>query len=118
MVREVCANDLFERQSLEYLAEVVREVGILCIDDPFFDGVKAAIPIRHVRTRNGRLYFRFDPTHSGRPWRGPTYQLDPGMGTLMQVGEGPAPVPTPMPLTPESLLAAFREILVADVMGL
>lgn len=119
MVREIDVGELFERQSLEYLAEVLREVRALCLsEDPFFDRARSLLPVRHVQERNGRFNFRFDPSHRGRPWAGRTYAFCPNRSQLMRVADGLDPVSVRSPVTPEALLAAFRELLVAEVMSL
>lgn len=119
MVREVDVEHLFERQSLEYLADILREVNILCLSgDPFFDQVRSLLPVRHVRAVNGRFNFRFDPSHRGRPWGGRTYAFCPDRSQLMGVADDLDPALVRSPASPEALLDAFKELLVAEVMSM
>lgn len=119
MVREVNAEELFESQSIEHLRVVLREVTILCLDeDRFFDGVRSAYPIRYVRREDGRFYFRFDPRHRGRPDRGQMHAFDLFKISLTRLGRDTVTVDVRVPVNPESMLQAFRDMLVQEVMDL
>lgn len=114
--REVSVEDMLERQSVEYLREVVREVRTATLTDPFFDRVKASCPLRRVKPAGGGWFtFRFDPLHRGRPWLGQSYALAPGSMSLKGPEGGTALLED---LTVEHLLDAIREMVVAEVMEL
>lgn len=118
MRRVVTVEEEFERQSVEYLRDVIREVNLLRDRDPFFDRVRALSPVRHVREEGGRFYFRFEIQHRGRPSSGPLWIFDPGSWELLRTGSRPQVTDVRDGLTPDSLLQAFREAAVAEVMSL